>query len=40
MIFKRFSVQRKKPELCNICEKEMLKSIKCRKCLKAIRDTS
>ena len=26
MIFKRFSLQRKKPELCNICEQEMLKS--------------
>ena len=26
MIFKRFSLQRKKPELCNVCEQEMLKS--------------
>ena len=26
MIFKRFSVQKKKTELCNICEQEMLKS--------------
>ena len=26
MIFKRFSLHRKKPELCNICEQEMLKS--------------
>ena len=26
MIFKRFSPQRKKPELCYICEQEMLKS--------------
>ena len=25
MIFKRFSLQRKKPELCIICEQEMLK---------------
>ena len=26
MIFKRFSLQRKKRELCYICEQEMLKS--------------
>ena len=26
MIFKRFSLHRKKHELCNICEQEMLKS--------------
>ena len=26
MIFKTFSLQRKKPELCYICEQEMLKS--------------
>ena len=26
MIFKRFSLLSKKPELCNICEQEMLKS--------------
>ena len=26
MIFKRFSPQRKKPELCYICEQEILKS--------------
>ena len=30
IIFKRFSLQRKKPEFCNICEQESLK------CLKAI----
>ena len=26
MIFEKFSLHRKKPELCNICEQEMLKS--------------
>ena len=26
MIFKRFSLQRKNPKLCNICEQEMLQS--------------
>ena len=26
MIFKRFSLHRKKPQLCIICEQEMLKS--------------
>ena len=31
MIFKRFSLQRKKPELCYICEQEMLKSNSFRK---------
>ena len=28
MIFKRLSLHRKKPELCNICEQEMLKASK------------